>query len=126
MTTPTTTANRRRSSPRPGPRPSAARLSGTWLGATTQPLADNLIHGSAAQALTPAAARYDAQADAVLWFGPGEVLTASRAEPTIYQSGAYAAQLNLLGPIAAKLGGPPDLAAQALHQSELPPGFFAQ
>jgi hypothetical protein len=33
------------------------------------------------------AARYSEQADAVLYVGPSEVLTASRAEPAIYQVG---------------------------------------
>jgi hypothetical protein len=108
------------------PRPALASLTGTWLGATTEAMAGNLIHGSAGDAVNPTAARYDAQADAVLWLGPGDALTASRAEPAIYQCGDYAALLGRLGPIAAQFGGPSDLAAQALRQAQLGPEYFAR
>jgi hypothetical protein len=107
------------------PRPALATLAGTWLGATTEAMADNLIHGSAGDAVDSASARYDAQADAVLWLGPGEALTASRAEPAIYQSGDYAALLERFGPIAAQFGGPRDLTAQALRQAQLGPAYLA-
>jgi hypothetical protein len=78
------------------PRPSLASLEGTWLGAAPGPLAHRAIH--------PAAARFAAQADAVLYLGPGEVLTASRPEPGIYESGEYARELDRLRQLAAQFG----------------------
>jgi hypothetical protein len=67
---------------RPWPRPSAAHLTGSWLGA--QPVADRaLARGST----------FQDQVDAVIWFGPATTLTASRPSPELYRSGAYAAQL---------------------------------
>jgi hypothetical protein len=77
------------------PRPSLAPLKGTWLGATRHP-SDRLI--------SPAAARLDYQADAVLYLGAAEELTASRPEPTLYQTGQYAAELKRLMELARKLG----------------------
>jgi hypothetical protein len=66
------------------PRPAVASLAGTWLGAVTQSSTDGEVNWGANRALTPAAARYEAQADAVLYLGPAEILTASRPDPAIY------------------------------------------
>jgi hypothetical protein len=78
------------------PRPALAALPGTWLGATPGPLSR--------RALNPDAARFGDQADAALYLGPYEVLTASRAEPALYQGGAYAEELQRQNALAAKLG----------------------
>ena len=55
-------------------------------------------------ALNPAAARFSDQADAVLYLGPSESLTASRAEPALYQGGTYAEELKHWNEIAKQLG----------------------
>jgi hypothetical protein len=39
-----------------------------------------------------------------LYFGAAEELTASRPEPTLYQTGEYAAELKRLMELARKLG----------------------
>jgi hypothetical protein len=57
--------------------------------------------------------------------GSGEVLTASRSDPAIYQVGAYAAWLRQISPIAHQFGGPADDAAQALQQAQAGPSYFA-
>jgi hypothetical protein len=106
------------------PRPAVAALAGTWLGATIQS-AEPWVNAGAYLASTPSAVRYGAQADAVLYLGPGEVLTASRAEPTIYQVGAYRDFLRRISPIAHQFGGPADEAAQALQQAQAGPSYFA-
>jgi len=67
---------------RPWPRPSAAHLTGSWLGAQRVP------HRALARGST-----FQDQVDAVIWFGPATTLTASRPSPELYRSGDYAAQL---------------------------------
>jgi hypothetical protein len=106
------------------PRPAFAPLAGTWLGAMTQRRANGWINAGADLATSAAAARYSAQADAVLYVGPGEVLAASRAEPAIYQVGAYRDFLRRISPIAHQFGGPADEAAQALQQAHAGPSYF--
>jgi hypothetical protein len=69
----------------------------------TQRRANGWINAGADLATSVAAARYSAQADAVLYMGPSEVLAASRAEPAIYQVGAYAAWLLRISPIRAAI-----------------------
>jgi hypothetical protein len=64
------------------PRPSVALLDGTWLGA------QELEY----RAIEPGSTFGD-QVDAVMWFAPQDVLTASRPDPAIYQAGDYAAEL---------------------------------
>jgi hypothetical protein len=109
------------------PRPAVASLTGTWLGATTQRLDDGWINSVADRAVNPAAARYDSQADAILYLGPGEVLTASQPEPTIFQYGGYRKNLERLNPIVSQIDGQrEDLVAESLRQAEAPPGWFAQ
>jgi hypothetical protein len=75
------------------PRPSLAALAGTWLADTTN---------FASRSVSPAAARFGAQADAVLFLGPGEELTISSPEPCLYEAGEYADELKRL----SKLLGP--------------------
>ncbi len=88
------------------PRPAIAKLTGTWLGATTKTLAGRWVNAMAYRAMNEQAARYDRQADAVLYLGPGEVLTASRPDPAIYQTGEYAEELRRLSPLLAPDGDP--------------------
>jgi hypothetical protein len=82
------------------PRPSLAALAGTWLADT-----DNFV----SRAASPAEARLGAQADAVLFLGPDELLTASSPDPSLYQAGEYSDELKrlskILGP-GAHLDGP--------------------
>jgi hypothetical protein len=78
------------------PRPAVASLAGTWLGSQRGPMAH--------RALKPDAARFVDQADAVLYLGPSEVLTASRAEPALYQGGTYSEELKQESELAKKLG----------------------
>ena len=105
------------------PRPTLAYLAGTWLGATTlQP--NTWINRGAEHAMSAASARYDAQADAVLYLGPGEVLTASRPDPAIYHWGAYPQQLRRLSPIVG--GAPDDLVDTGLRLAQAGPSWFAQ
>ncbi len=78
------------------PRPSLAALAGTWLGSQRGPAAH--------RALKPDAARFSDQADATLYLGPQETLTASRSEPALYQGGDYAEDLKRQSEIEKKLG----------------------
>jgi hypothetical protein len=98
-------------------RPSLAHLAGTWLG--------DLPH-IPSRAVTAGEA-YAAQADAVLYLGAGDVLTTSRAEPTIYEVGAYRDQLRRLSVlVTAATGQHVDYVAEGLRRAQLPPSFFAQ
>jgi hypothetical protein len=106
-------------------RPSCALLAGTWLGALKES-SKPWINSMAYRATDAAAARYGAQADAVLYLGPGEALTASRADPAIYRSGDYAAELKRLGQVSSQLGNPADLVAEGLGLSQAGPGWFAK
>jgi hypothetical protein len=107
------------------PRPSCAVLAGTWLGALAQS-ARPWINSMAYRALEPRAAGYGAQADAVLYLGPGEVLTASRPDPAIYHAGPYAAELRRISERLSRLGRPTDLVAEGLRQAEAGPSWFAR
>jgi hypothetical protein len=107
------------------PRPAVATLAGTWLGATTQ-ATSSWVNSMAYRASTPAARRYDAQADAILYLGPGEALTASQPDPTLYQSGAYRAELQRLSRLATQAGVPTDFVADGLKMAEAGPSWFAQ
>jgi hypothetical protein len=109
------------------PRPALALLAGTWLGATTQSWANNWINGIANRAVNAAARRYGAQADAVLYLGPGETLTASQADPAIYHWGTYPDQLRRLSRIPDPAGGSAtDLVAFGLRLAQGDPNWFAQ
>jgi hypothetical protein len=100
------------------PRPSIAPLAGSWL-SDTQVFAD--------RAITPAAARYGRQADAILYLGPGNVLTASQTWPEIFQTGQYRTQLQRLNPIVSQIDGThEDLIAESLHWAESGPSWWTQ
>ena len=58
------------------------------------------------RAMNEQAAHYDRQADAVLYLGPGEVLSASRPDPAIYRTGEYAEELRRLSTLLAPDGDP--------------------
>jgi hypothetical protein len=95
------------------PRPSFAVVAGTWLGAESMP------H----RAVDPASI-YEQQVDAVLWLGPDDTLTASRADPTIYQCGDYAAELQRRGEVLSQIEGQPtDLISLGLQMAQDGPGW---
>jgi hypothetical protein len=107
------------------PHPAITLLAGTWLGTTTEsvrPWINSLAH----LATKAENARYGAQADAVLYLGPAELLTASRADPAIYHWGDYPKELQRLSRIATDLGHPTDLVAEGLRRAEGPLSWFAQ
>ncbi len=64
------------------PKPSLVHFRGTWLGA------QEVSHRALEEGST-----FEEQVDAVLWLGPQASLTASRPNPEIYRSGAYADEL---------------------------------
>ncbi len=107
------------------PRPAVASLTGTWLGATTQSV-EPWVNSAAYLAATPSAVRYGAQADAILYVGPGEQLTASQADPSLYQSGAYAAELRRLSRAYTQAGYPTNYVADGLAHAQAGPGWFEQ
>jgi hypothetical protein len=78
------------------PRPALAALAGTWLGEGRGPLGH--------RAVDPARARFCDQADAALYLGPADVLTASRPDPALYQGGAYAEELKRYNDVLKELG----------------------
>jgi hypothetical protein len=78
------------------PTPALARLDGTWLG--VQPVGH--------RAFNPESTFAD-QVDAVLWLGPRESLTASRADPAIYRQGTYASELQRRSVILSEYSGEP-------------------
>jgi hypothetical protein len=87
------------------PRPALAHLPGTWLGR----------HEVADRALEPNLT-FAEQVDAVLWFGRRETLTASRADPDLYRSGEYAAELRRRSAILSDYFGEPiDYVAEGLR-----------
>jgi hypothetical protein len=109
------------------PRPALASLAGTWLGAVTTTLDGDWINRLADRAVNAAAARYDRQADAILYLGQGERLTASQADPVIFEYGSYRRELERLNPIVSQIDGQhEDLVAESLKWAKAPPGWFAQ
>jgi hypothetical protein len=107
------------------PRPGLALLKGTWLGGTTESVRP-WINSSAHLAAKPEGARYEFQADAVLYLGPGELLTASQADPSLYGSGAYVEELRRLSKVASNAGRPVDLVADGLRRAKAGPSWFDQ
>jgi hypothetical protein len=105
--------------------PSCALLADTWLGALRQSERP-WVNAMAYRATTPSAVRYGAQADAVLYLGPGEALTASRPDPAIYRAGDYATELRRLSLVLNQLGRPVDLIAEGLKRSLAGPSWFAK
>ncbi len=102
------------------PRPALATLTGTWLGAITS-ASPPWINELADRATSKSAARYDAQADAVLYLGPGDMLTASQPDPAIYHWGAYPAQIQRV----AALAGAGDQVAIGLGWAQAGPSWFS-
>jgi hypothetical protein len=93
------------------PASSLAYLDGTWLGAQAVP------H----RAFDPDSI-FEEQADAVIWFGPKTTLTLSRADPAIYESGAYASELERRSEIhSAFFGEPIDYIAEGLRLATADP-----
>jgi hypothetical protein len=104
------------------PRRSLAFLAGTRLGMQLHPT-PLLLDGQAST--------YQEQADAILYLGPTEALTASRADPAIYQAGAYLEELERwqrLGDHLASLFGSPvfDLVQHGLATAQAGPAYFAK
>jgi hypothetical protein len=122
-----TAGNRLRTTFAGWPRPSLAVLAGTWLGSVTRSLDGDRINQLSSRAVSAAAARYDRQADAILYLGPGERLTASQADPTLFEHGSYRRELERLNPIVSQIDGQhEDLVAESLKQAKAPPSWFAQ
>ena len=108
-------------------RPALATLAGTWLGATTRRLDGGWINSTADRAVSAAAGRYDAQADAVLYLGSGEVLTASQPDPAIFEWGPYHKNLERLNPIVSQIDHQQEnLITESVKQAEAAPNWFAQ
>jgi hypothetical protein len=108
------------------PRPSIALLRGTWLGALTEVADDAWINWGAQRAVDAASARYEAQADAILYLGPAETLSASQADPAIFHWGAYPAQLRRLNTIVSQIDHQQeDLIAESLHWATAGASWFS-
>lgn len=100
----------------PWPAPSVAALAGTWLGTQPMPL----------RALTPNLT-YAEQVDALLWLGPDEGLTCSRPDPAIYQSGAYADELQRRSEVLRAItGNDIDLVQEGIHLAGLGPSCLSR
>lgn len=102
------------------PRRSLALLAGTWLGYALRPTPFSISRE---------ASIYNRQADAVLYLGPGELLTASRADPALYLAGDYVAELQHFQQIADQLAlqlesSPMDLLAEGLKRARSGPAYF--
>jgi hypothetical protein len=107
------------------PRPSLALLRGTWLGALVQSLDGAWINWGAQRATGPATAAYQAQADALLYLGPGEILSASQADPAIYYWGTYAQHLRRLDTLESQvLGQKVDQAGAGIRWATGKPGWL--
>jgi hypothetical protein len=105
--------------------PALALLEGTWLGATSDSVRP-WVNASAHLAAKPEGARYAAQADAVLYLGPGELLTASQADPTLYGTGEYVEELRRISKVMNSSGRPTDLAGDGLRRARAGPSWFEQ
>jgi hypothetical protein len=102
------------------PRRSLALLAGTWLGGALRPTP---------LSISREASIYGKQADAVLYLGPGELLTASRADPALYLAGDYVTELQHFQQIADHLAlrcerSPMDLLAEGLKRARSGPAYF--
>jgi hypothetical protein len=102
------------------PRRSLALLAGTWLGDALRPTP---------LSISREACLYRKQADAVLYLGPGELLTASRADPALYFAGDYVTELHHFQQIADHLAlrfgsSPMDLLAEGLKRARSGPAYF--
>jgi hypothetical protein len=102
------------------PRRSLVLLAGTWLGDALRPTPFSISRE---------ASIYSKQADAVLYLGPGELLTASRADPALYLAGDYVTELQHFQQIADQLAlqfesSPMDLLAEGLKRAHSGPAYF--
>jgi hypothetical protein len=96
-------------------RPSLIKLAGTWLGAETIPTNAGMVARTWAQL-----------ADAVLYLGKADDLTASRPDPSLYQGGMYAAELERRGQMLVSWGVQQgDPLKVNLHNAELGASYFA-
>ncbi len=101
------------------PRPALATLKGTWLGSVASPFAERAV----SQEFKP----FEAQADAILHLGTGGQLTASQADPTLFETGRYRAQLARLNPLVSRIDHTREnLITQSLRWAEAPPNWFDQ
>jgi hypothetical protein len=79
------------------------------------------------RATSAAGATYGTQADAILYLGAGAVLTASQADPEIFQYGSYRAQLQRLNPIVSQIDGTHEnLIAESLRWAQAGPSWWKQ
>jgi hypothetical protein len=102
------------------PRRSLALLAGTWLGDALRPTP---------LSISKEASIYSKQADAVLYLGPGELLTASRADPALYLAGDHVTELQHFQQIADQLSlqfesSPMDLLAEGLKRARSGPTYL--
>jgi hypothetical protein len=102
------------------PRRSLALLAGTWLGDALRPTPLSMSREMSV---------YSKQADAVLYLGPGELLTASRADPALYLAGDYVKELQHFQQIADHLAlrfgsSSMDLLAEGLKRARFGPAYF--
>jgi hypothetical protein len=97
-----------------------APLANTWLGALATSQGGGWINEFADRVLDRSDARYDHQADAVLYLGPGETLTPSQPDPAIYHWGEYPRELRQ----AAALAGAGDQLALAIRWATGSPDYF--
>jgi hypothetical protein len=98
------------------PRPSIASLAGTWVGATPLPAGARIM----------TATTYSATVDALLYVGSGQQLVASLPDPSLYEGGAYAKELERRGRLYVIAGAQKGDALQsALKLANAGPGYFA-
>ena len=95
--------------------PDIAHIANTWLGDEPVPASDR-----------NAATTQSAMSDAIIYFGGTDALTASRADPSLYQGGDYAAELlrrgNLLVQWGVQQGNPLET---DLYIAQLGPSYYA-
>ncbi len=89
--------------------PSIAALANTWLGPQPMPFRAFDPHST-----------FQQEADAVLWLGSDQALRCSRANPALYESGAYAEELRRRSELLTQISGNQiDLVAEGLHLANL-------
>lgn len=97
------------------PRPRIATIAGTWVATIPIPASNRNV-----------ATTYGAMVDALLYLGAGSQLTASRADPSLYEGGSYAAELERRGKLFVLAGAQKGNAlVSALHVATLGPSYFA-
>lgn len=96
-------------------RPTLITLANTWLGAETIPVTTGIV-----------ATTHAALADAVLYLGTADVLTASRPDPALYQGGEYATELQRRGNMLVAWGVQDGRPLEVnLKHAELGASYFA-